>query len=355
MAAIYNWKLASVIRETADSITVVFDTGSDRFKFKPGQFINLTLIINGKPVSRSYSLSSCPDEDEAPAITVKRVDSGVMSEYILSHASEINSWQVDGPYGFFYPSERSMQARSVVLIGGGSGITPLYSMIKYFLKHTSVHVILIDSNRTSDDVIFAKVLRELEQRYPDRFVAWHILSRENKRAELPFNNSMPGRLGKLTLKKLIKRLTSDNPEESAFFVCGPSGLMALSEQVISDLKIPSENLHKEYFVPPSEEKKEVILPQVTQEVLLHFYEQTNLLEVEPGKTILEAALNDRIPLTYSCKDGTCGTCVAKLTSGKVHMSRNFALREEHLEQGYILLCQSHPLNSEVTVEIGGLN
>lgn len=352
MSALYNWKLHRVIRETFDSVTIVFNIGADRFEYKPGQFINLTLIINDKPVTRSYSLSSVPDEDEAPAITVKRVNDGLMSEYILSHAEEITNWQVEGPHGFFYPNERCLQAKTIVLIGGGSGITPIYSMLKYFLKHTSLSVVLINSNKTREDIIFSKRLINLEQQHAERFTAWYILTRETKDVSKSHDNYVFGRLSKLVLKKLIKNLIPASLEESFVFTCGPSGLIDLTEQVIVDLKIPSDQLYKEYFLPPNETGNEIPLPDNTQEVLLHFYEQTNLLEVVPGKTILEAALQDRIPINYSCKNGTCGTCIGKLTSGKVHMAKNFALHKVHLEQGFILLCQSHPLDNEVTVEIG---
>lgn len=355
MPALYNWKLHCVIRETFDSVTIVFDTGVDRFEYKPGQFINITFTINGKPVTRSYSLSSSPDKDEGPAITVKRVNDGLMSEFILSHAEKISNWQVEGPHGFFYPNERCLKANTIVLIGGGSGITPLYSILKYLLKHTSLSVVLINSNKTADDIIFSKNLIDLEQQYPERFAAWYILTRETKDKNTSTGNYLFGRVSKLILKKLIKKLVPATLEESFVFVCGPSGLIDLTEQVIADLIFPPDHLYKEYFLPPNETEDEVSLPDCTQEVLLHFYEQTNLLEVEPGKTILEAAIQDRIPVNYSCKNGTCGTCIGKLTSGKVHMAKNFALHKEHLEQGFILLCQSHPLDSGVTVQIESYN
>jgi len=274
-----------------------------------------------------------------------------MSDYILNHAEKITNWQVEGPHGFFYPNERCLQAKTIFLVGGGSGITPLYSILRYFLKHTSLPVVLINSNKTSEDIIFSKSLVNLEQQYPEQFTAWYILTRETKERKNSHNNYLPGRLSKLILKKLIKKLVPQNLEESFVFVCGPSGLIDLTEQVIDDLKIHSDHLYKEYFFPPNETGNEAILPDSTQEVLLHFYEQTNLLEVGPGKTILEAALQDRIPINYSCKNGTCGTCIGKLTSGKVHMAKNFALHKEHIEQGFILLCQSHPLDNEVTVQV----
>lgn len=351
MPALYVWRTACVIRETVDSVTIVFDTGSDRFEFKAGQFINLTLTIDDKPVSRSYSLSSSPDEDEKPAITVKKIKDGKMSGYMVNRAEEITDWQVDGPHGFFYPNEKAILSKNIVLIGGGSGITPLYSILKYVLKHTTVNVILINANKTGDDVIFGKALGFIESSFSNRFKAWHVFSRSNPEEMISYRNALHTRLSKLVLKKLLKKLLPVNSEQRCFFLCGPPGLIQLAEDTLTDLNTPSSHLYKEYFLPPDETTKEIALPVTVQEVLLHHYEQTNLLEVYPGKTVLEAALQDRIPLNYSCKSGTCGICIGKLTSGKVHMTKNFALREEHLEQGFILLCQSHPLDNEVTIVV----
>ncbi|MEJ7767954.1 MAG: 2Fe-2S iron-sulfur cluster binding domain-containing protein [Chitinophagaceae bacterium] len=105
---------------------------------------------------------------------------------------------------------------------------------------------------------------------------------------------------------------------------------------------------------PEEPARKLRLPGKMLEVLIHHYDQTLLVQVNPCNTILEAALHDRIGVNYSCKAGTCGLCVAKLTSGKVHMANNFALPDAQIKQGYILLCQSHPLNNNVTVEINAL-
>ena len=122
----YLWRTACIIRETAQSVTVIFDTQGDEFSFKAGQFVNLTLSINGESVTRSYSLSSAPEHDVHPAITVKAVDGGLMSNYILNYAEEIGEWEIDGPHGFFHVTTETENCKWVVLVGGGSGITPLY-------------------------------------------------------------------------------------------------------------------------------------------------------------------------------------------------------------------------------------
>ncbi len=159
---IYYWKTASVFKETEDAMTIIFETMGESFKYMPGQFINVRQIVNGETVSRSYSLSSSPGEDENPAITIKKVEGGRMSNYILQDGQNIKLWEVDGPHGSFYADLSSINKKPIVLIGGGSGITPLYSILKSFLRHSDADVVLIDCNRTWDDAIFANQITSLE-------------------------------------------------------------------------------------------------------------------------------------------------------------------------------------------------
>jgi ferredoxin-NADP reductase len=347
----YNWKTVSVIKETEDAVTIIFETNGQGFIYKPGQFLNLRQIVGEEAVSRSYSLSSSPGEDERPAITIKKIDGGRMSNHIFHRAGEIKQWEVDGPHGSFFADVQTMGGKPIVLIGGGSGITPLYSILKTFLKHSGTTVFLIDCNRTWDDVVFAKGLTCLEQVYADRLRIYHFLSRETERKEFPCTNSRTEKLSRLALKKMLKKLLPGKIAEAEYFLCGPNGLIGLSKEVLESLEIPASQIHTEHFLPVEEENISLELPQTAKEVLLHCYEQTNLLEVQPGKTILEAALEDRVALSYSCKNGTCGKCAAKLGGGKVHMMKNYALTGEEVKQGFVLLCQSLPLDDEVIITV----
>lgn len=349
----YYWRTSCVIRETNEAVTIIFDPGHSIFSYKPGQFINLSLIINGKKITRSYSLSSVPDEDEYPSITIKAVDNGLVSRYIVNHADEINEWEVDGPHGFFYPDENAISKKQVVLIGGGSGITPLFSQLKFYLKHTSNHVLLIYTNRQQSDIIFSKSLQYLEKSYSHRLKIWYVFSGDEKDLSL-FENHLEGRLSKLVLKKLLKKELNEQVTDTAYFICGPEGLIDLTDETLNSLGVTPGNIYKEYFNPTLKEDNSFIMPNETMEVLFHHIEQTNLLEVKPGQTILEAALENRIPVSYSCKNGTCGTCIAKVLEGEVHMANNFVLKPEHLDMNYVLLCQSYALNNEVTVETARL-
>ena len=345
----FFWTTACIIRETAQTVTIVFNTKGDDLVFKAGQFVNITLPINGEKVTRSYSLSSAPEHSKHPAITVKAVEGGVMSNYIVSHAEEIDVWEVEGPHGLFHLTEAIEQKPWIVLVAGGSGITPLYSILKHVLTTSAGNVLLVNSNKTEADVIFADALAYMLQSFSHRLKIVQVFTQPGTYSTARWNEVVDGRISRIRLKKVIKQYTGDAYLDADYFACGPGGLLKLAEEVTEQLGIPSTQFHKESFVPVTDESASK-LPDSVMEVLLHHYDQTNLLEVAPGKTILETALEDHVPIQYSCKNGACGVCMAKLLSGDVYMRQNYVLTGEQVNEGYILLCQSHPLNSHVTVE-----
>jgi ferredoxin-NADP reductase len=345
----YFWKTTCIIRETTQSVTVIFDTQGDVFSFKAGQFVNLTLSINGESVTRSYSLSSAPEHDAHPAITVKAVEAGIMSNYILNHAEEIQEWEIDGPHGFFHVTAETENCKWVVLIGGGSGITPLYSILKQLLLTSFTNILLVDSNKYEANVIFANALAYMQQVFSDRLKIVQVFTGSAETHTPRWSEIIQGRLSRIRLKKIIRQHLGDEYLNAQYFVCGPDGLLQHATEVISGLEVPQHQFHQEYFQAKAKEIN-VSLPQEMQEVLIHHMERSNLLEVEPGKTILETALQDHVQVPYSCKKGTCGICVAKLVEGDVYMRQNYVLPNDRVNEGYILLCQSHPLNNNVTVE-----
>lgn len=237
----------------------------------------------------------------------------------------------------------------MVLIGGGSGITPLYSIIKHLLLTYSTNILLVDSNKKEEEVIFADALAYMQQSFSHRLKIVQVFTGAAAHRSTKWAEIIEGRLSRIRLKKIIKQYLGEHYMNAQYFVCGPEGLLQLAAEVIDGLAVPRSQLHQEHFQPKAEEMT-LNLPQITQEVLIHHREQSNLLEVAPGKTILETALQDHMQVPYSCKNGTCGICVAKLLDGNVHMRQNYILPQQQLDEGYILLCQSHPLDNRVTVE-----
>lgn len=346
----FIWSTYKVTKETKDAVTIEFDANGSVFKYLPGQFINVSQMVNGLRLTRSYSLSSSPDLDPYPSITVKRVTGGLMSNYLVDYAEQILEWEIEGPYGSFVPNESSYQSKHVVLLSGGSGIVPLLSIAKSLLnKSADAQLTLINANRNWPDVIFAVAIEALALQYKGRLTVFHALSQLDGIKPEFTGTLIEDRLSKLVVKKLLKQARIGELSATHFFICGPNGLMKMYQEALESLQVPETGIFMERFTA-EDELEQLNLPEITHEVLVHFYEQTHLIETPPGTTLLSAALKEGIAFGHSCKSGTCGSCVAILTSGKVTMVKNYALTAEEVKQGMILLCQSYPLSGDVTIE-----
>ncbi len=352
----YKWLLHHVKSEANDTITIFFDTQGQAFNFKAGQFINVSLYIDGEKITRSYSLSSSPT-DLYPSVTVKRVPKGIMSNYLLVHAESTREWEIEGPYGNFIISEDDKQ-RELIFLGGGSGITPLYSMMKYLIPKRT-RLTLVNANRTLNDIIFRNDIEEWEAL--GKLTVFHALTGEG----VPDNfsrNIIRGRLNRLIVKLILKQICL-NPLEAHYFICGPEQLMAAYKEALIATGVPEEQIFSESFLPTEDKNNILQLPEEPHEVVMHYYESveseeetsevmqvTSLINVKAGQSILSAALDNGLPVKHSCKNGTCGSCWARYIEGNLKMIKNYALTDEEVSQNYILLCQSYPLNDEVVVE-----
>ncbi|ULQ58240.1 iron-sulfur cluster-binding domain-containing protein [Flavihumibacter rivuli] len=347
------WKALSLLQETGDSITIKFDTMGSPFDYQPGQYIDLGFEWKGELLRRSYSLSSVPGLDENPAITVKRVEGGLVSSILTGQPDSIKEWMIEGPFGQFTPGSSSKPAKHYVLLAGGSGITPLYAIAKYLLHFSDATITLVYASRNWESTIFGQELLYLSQSFSHRLKLLFALSAEKDEGLLPPQALFKGRLTRLALKKILRPVLQENADGSSeIFICGPQGLNEMGIEVMKELGVDESGIHLEWFNPVSIDPEEGELED--QQVLIHFYEQTNLLDVKAGQSILAAALGDRIPVSYSCQTGTCGRCAAKLVSGKVKMAANYALNKDDLNAGLVLLCQAYPGDDQVTVSVNGV-
>jgi ring-1,2-phenylacetyl-CoA epoxidase subunit PaaE len=349
MNGIYQWRTLQVVKETAHSVTIIFDTQGEKFEYQSGQFINLTLLINNIPVTRSYSLSSSPHVDKYPAITVKKVGEGVMSNFIVNNAEGVKLWQIEGPYGSFTPPADSSH---LFLLAGGSGITPLFSIAKTIVsQRKDIKVTILYANKTANDIIFVNALTEWQKQEGERINVIYALSNDDGRTAIPAESVIIGRFNRIIVKKLIRQFQLNTKEPVHYFICGPSALMKIYEESLQALQVNADQIFVERFIPDDSQSL-FSVPDVSHEVMLHFYERSYLLDVAPGNTILQAALEDRVPLPYSCKQGTCGKCAAVTVAGDVRMHHNYALQRQQVDTGWVLLCQSYPFDDSVTVQVG---
>lgn len=353
----YNWTTHKIEQQTQDALTIYFNTGGESIGYFPGQYLNLRCWIDGTLIVRSYSFSSKPD-DEYPAITVKRVVGGKMSNYLLDHAAQIDAWEIDAPFGTFYLDNQSELTTPIVLLAGGSGISPLFSMLKSNVGSASIPL-LIYANKSPEDTIFWNELQALQTE--GQLKSFYSFSAPNPHASS--DRHIWGRFSTEVLSDIIEQQLP-NRKAAHYYICGPVGLIDLYLSVLRSLQIAEENIHTEFFVPVAIEQpipendgtpKDVLVNYLEDTYFndeLHTYACTSLIEVQPGQSLLDAMHLYNIKAPSSCKNGTCGVCWAMKTNGKIQMINNQTLNEADLAEGIILLCQSYPLDQEVTISLG---
>lgn len=342
----------SVIHETRDTITIVFDTPpSGPLVYKPGQFLTLIVPIDGKEVRRAYSLCTSPFTDEFAAVTVKRVENGLMSNWLADHLRGGDKLKVMGAVGNFTLDYAPSNRRHIVMFGGGSGITPLLSLTKGVLTQEQESIVsLIYCNRDIDSVIFKEELDRWEKQYQGRLHVIHILD------TAPMNwQGYSGLLNPDMLKKLFDRIPDWGVKNTLYLMCGPEGMMKNVESLLGAYSIPPEQIRKESFVQGTIDKpakKEAEEELVEREVTIRFDGEEYKVMVPPHKGILEAALDAGIDLPYSCQSGLCTACRGKALSGKVRLDEEEGLSASERAEGYVLTCVGHPLTDDVVIEIG---
>ncbi len=235
------------------------------------------------------------------------------------------------------------------MFAGGSGITPIFSMIRSLLYgEPRSTVSLIYSNKTYHKIIFNRELNTLQAEFPKRLRVYHVITQDdNIPAEFPV--FYKGRLSKLIAKKILKTILAEANYHVEYYLCGPHSFMQLIEEVIRSVSEDHLKIHKEHFFIPNQEP--VFDPTVfpDREIILHVKNEERLLTVKSGKSILQASLESGIQVPYSCIEGQCGTCRAKLISGEVKLRKNHILTEDELKDGQILLCQGFPASDGITI------
>jgi ring-1,2-phenylacetyl-CoA epoxidase subunit PaaE len=355
MANRYFLKIKEVVRETPDAVTITFwHPLNEEVRYQPGQFLTFLLNINGQKVRRSYSMASSPHVDVSLAVSVKRVSGGLVSNYLYDHAKAGDILETLEPMGTFVPKLDTKNRRTLVLIGAGSGITPLFSMAKSALHvEPNSRIWLIYGNRSQETIIYKAHLDAMEQAYgSSRFRVTHVLSQPTHSWTGP-----EGRLNQHTITKLIDSLPSADRQNASFYLCGPDGMMAEARSALSLVGIPTDRVFKESYVTTHVAAGEVVEEPLSAgddgapEVTVLYEGSEYKFTVAPHQTILEAALDLDIDLPYSCQAGMCTACMGRCISGKVKLDEEDGLSESELKAGYVLTCVAHPVGRDVVIEI----
>ncbi|GAA1295058.1 phenylacetate-CoA oxygenase/reductase subunit PaaK [Pseudonocardia aurantiaca] len=341
-------RVAAVERLCADAVAVSFEVPEhlrDVFAFRPGQYLTLRKFVDGVEERRSYSI--CAPAGAPPRVGVRRVDTGLFSEWLVDGVQAGDEVEVAPPAGSFTPDLEPGTHHG--LIAAGSGITPVLSIAASLLAaHADTRVTLVYGNRRTDTVMFTEEIADLKNAHGPRLHLLHVLSREPMAAEV-----VTGRLDAAKLRRLLGALV-DVGDVDQWWLCGPLGMTTDAHTVLAELGVPRRRVHRELFYvdepPPELHRADAAVDGETSEVTVLLDGRATTLTLPRAESVLDAAQHVRGDLPFACKGGVCGTCRARLTDGEVTMRRNFALEDEEVEAGFVLTCQSRPATATLTLD-----
>jgi ring-1,2-phenylacetyl-CoA epoxidase subunit PaaE len=353
----HSLEVAEIVPETADAKSVRFALPAElasAFHFRPGQHLTLRAIIDGEEVRRNYSLCAAPDEGRL-IVTVKRIAGGVFSTWLNEQVKPGDRLDVMEPHGSFTWDFVAGASNHYVAFAGGSGITPILSLIKTALRtEPDSRFTLLYGNRDSQSVIFLEALARLKNSYMGRLEIHHFLAEESEDIEL-FN----GMLDEAKCREVLEHLV-EPAEVAAFFICGPGPMMDAAEAALKAKGVPAEAIHIERFTAgrPSaavEAQLQALQSQaqgLTMVVTLDGRKRRVPFSAEAGN-ILDSARLAGLPAPFACKAGVCATCRARVVAGKVEMAARYGLTDEEVAAGYVLTCQSVPTGEGLELDYDG--
>ncbi len=346
-------RVAEIVPETSEANSIRFEMPPElreRFAFRAGQHLTLKAEIGGEEVRRNYSLCTAPDEQDW-MVTVKRIAGGVFSNWVGEHLKAGDMLDVMPPHGSFTTEFDASKQRRYVGFAGGSGITPVISLIRTALRQEpGSRFTLFYGNRDSSSVIFLDALADLKDRYMGRFELYHFLAEEEGDVEL-FN----GMLDQKMCGSAIEQLIGDAAAVDEWFICGPGPMMDAAEAALLERGVAKERIHIERFTAgrPAEAVAREIADLQTKaagaSVAVTLDGRTRKVEFTAGN-ILDSARAAGLPAPFACKAGVCATCRAKVTGGKVEMAARYGLTDDEVAAGYVLTCQSVPVGEGVAVD-----
>lgn len=343
-AKYHELHVVGIVQESPDTRSYIFGVPDDlreAFAYRAGQFLTFEIPWNGVSLRRCYSLSSSPECDPRPRVTVKRVEDGRISNWFNDEVQVGDRMLVQPPIGRFTLRD-GHDDRNVVLLGGGSGVTPMLSIMKSALRSTGRSVKLIDANRDRESVLFHDEIELWKAEFPERLeVVYHLDSDS----------------GFMTRQAIAEHL--DGWDDSDFFVCGPAGFMDTAEAAFEAAGVDSARTHFERFVsltdpdresPPADATPTPITGADPATLSVQLDGEVLIVPYQPGSTLQQSIIGAGHTPPSSCDEGLCGCCMAMLVTGDVHMAVHDALDKNDLAAGWILPCQAKP-TSEAALKI----
>ena len=348
----YSIPISQINPETDNAVSITLEVPplmAPLFSYKSGQYLTLCATINNEEIRRSYSMCSSPSSGEKITIAVKKVDGGRMSNYLNSELNVGDTIDVMPPLGSFIINDEVKKSKNLVFWGGGSGITPLLSIIKTALfELPESKCLLVYANRDEDNVIFKSELDSLLNEHAQRFSIIYSLDKPK--------TDWQGRTGFITqetVSEITRSMLGLNYPTAHYYTCGPGAMMDIVVESLKAIGIRDDNIHTEYFTATKQKETNVMEQSVeSQEVTdrtinVEVFGQNKEVIVKFDQTILDATQDAGLDPPYSCTVGVCTTCRARLKSGQVRMEEREGLSDAEIEEGFVLTCQAHPLSNDV--------
>ena len=356
--------------ETTEAVSLVFQVPQElekTFRFAPGQFLTLFLNIDGETVPRSYSLCSSPATDRELKVTIKQVQGGKGSTYILDKVNVGDILRVSPPAGHFFRPPQNEGPHHWLLAAAGSGITPIFSILKTVLM-TEPHsqISLIYANRSPELVIYARELEGWQSRFPERLKIQHVFSQP------PAGwSGLKGRCEGDLLKKILSLALPTEREHCEAYLCGPDGFMANIKVALQNSGLQDSQIHMESFTTavhpppvntgPAAPATRVYIGQAdappptgSSEVQFTLSGEDITVTVGKDKPILEALIETGANPPYSCLEGNCMACVGKVKTGRVYQDDPGILLDENIAAGETLTCQARPASAKIHIDFDSL-
>ncbi|WP_280507199.1 2Fe-2S iron-sulfur cluster-binding protein [Nocardia flavorosea] len=339
----------SVVRDTGDSAIVEFDIPAhlrSRFTYTAGQHLVIRGTRCGEPVRRSYSLCDAPGAGRV-RIAVKRQPGGAFSSYVLDERITGPALYVSEPSGVFTPELDPTACHEYTAVAAGSGITPIVAIIAAVLEAEPDSVFTLHyGSRHRAGIMLARSVRELCDRYPGRLRAVHYLSRQHPRNAQ--DSGVQYRSGRMAAADIARQ------HADRWFLCGPKTLVTETVDALHARGVPGSRIQVELFDTRTPHRPPAVAGSATSRVTLAGYGEPLEFDMPRDRTILDAALDEREDLPYSCLGGSCGTCLAVVADGHAEMEPDplLAITGDEITRGRVLACRARPVTEQVTLRFG---
>jgi ring-1,2-phenylacetyl-CoA epoxidase subunit PaaE len=355
-------KVIKRIQETPDAVSLVLeipDNLKQQFHYQAGQFVTFFMDINGETLNRSYSLSSSPLTDKEFKITVKKVHGGRGSTYLCEKVKVGDVLMTSPPAGMFFKPSLDPKGTHYYLIAAGSGITPVFSIMKTVLTASSLnHATLIYCNRNEESIIYRKEIDEWAKAHPSRLDVIHTLT---KPADGWTGNT--GRISNSFIAELLEMPGSGKTRD--YYLCGPKEFMSIARHALMESGVAKEQIHEEDFAislhKPGVHVNDTwtfigkdVPAESPEKIIAQINGETVEVAAKQGQSILETLLEAGAQPPYSCMDGACMACMAKIQEGRVYQEDPGILSDDNIRNCEALTCQAKPLSRIVKLSYDNL-